>query len=456
MGWNSATPSSSKTLAERIAEWSSSLTLDAVPDGVTHAAKRCIVDLIAVTLAASSNQLTRRMLEHAKVAYGPGPATVLGFRDRLSPVGAALVNGTAGHALDFDDTSYTGIMHGSVVAMPAALAAAESVGGNGRRLLEAFVAGSEVTYAVAMLCTTSHYFKGWWSTATLGVFGAAAAAARAMRLSASDTATALALAGVQASGLKVAFGTDAKPYLAGRAAAIGVEAALLAQRGLSAPVAVLEDDRGFLNLLNDGTFDAGAIEKLGKVWRLVDPGILFKQYPVCSGAHAAVELTQKLLGDNGIQGDAVEKVICEVPPVVAISLVYDRPETPQEAQFSLPFAVGAMLARGELGIDCLSREALSEPRLRQAMSKVEMRRVDALDSKEAPEGARVTLLTTDGTEVSGYLAEPMGMPGNPMSDADLHEKFRRCAAAGGLAPPKAEALLKHLVGIESAPSPLCG
>ncbi len=119
-------------------------------------------------------------------------------------------------------------------------------------------------------------------------------------------------------------------------------------------------------------------------------------------------------------------------------------------------AVGAMLARGELGIECLSEEALSDPRLRQAMHKVEMRQVDALDSKEAPEGARVTLVTKDGAEFSGYLGEPMGMPGNPMSDADLHEKFLRCAAIGGLARAKADALLRHLVGIESALPPLCG
>lgn len=446
----------SATLVERIAEWSGSLTLDTVPEDVTHVAKRCIVDTVAVTLAASSNPLTGRVLEYANVAYGPGEATVLGFGKRLSPVGAALVNGTAGHVLDFDDTSYTGIMHGSVVAMPAALAATEMAGGQGRRFLEAFIAGSEVTYAMAMLCGTGHYFKGWWSTATFGVFGAAAAAARAMNLSVADTVSALALAGVQASGMKVAFGTDAKPYLAGRAAAIGVESALLAQNSLSAPPAVIEDDRGFLKLLNDGHSDAEGIEKLGKVWRLVNPGILIKQYPVCSAAHAAVELTERLLADNNIRGEAVEKVICEVPPVVSISLVYDRPETPQEAQFSLSFAVGAMLVHGELGIDCLSNEALSDRRLREAMGKVEMRRVDALDSKEAPEGARVTLVTKDGAEYSDYLGEPMGMPGNPMSDAALYAKFHRCTAAGGLPPTEADELLKHLVAIEFAPSPLNG
>lgn len=446
----------SGTLVERIADWSGSLALDAVPDNVRHVAKRCIIDTVGVTLAASSTPLTGRILEYANIAYGPGKATALGFPNRLSSVGAALVNGTVGHALDFDDTSYTGIMHGSVVAMPAALAATEMAGGNGRRFLEAFIAGSEVTYAMAMLCGTRHYFKGWWSTATFGVFGAAAAAARAMDLSVVDTVSALALAGVQASGMKAAFGTDAKPYLAGRAAAIGVESALLAHHGLSSPPSVIEDSRGFLRLLNDGHSDPEGIEKLGKVWRLVNPGIFIKQYPVCSAAHAAVELTERLLVDNRIRSDAVEKVICEVPPVVAISLVYDRPETPQEAQFSLPFAVGVMLARGELGIDCLSHEALSDRRLREAMGKVEMRRVEALDSKEAPEGARVTLKTKDGAEYSDYLGESMGMPGNPMSDAALHEKFLRCSAAGGLPPTKATELLKHLVAIEFASSPLKG
>jgi 2-methylcitrate dehydratase PrpD len=455
-GGDSAVTEISRTLVERIAEWSSSLTLDAVPDDVTHAAKRCIIDSVGVTLAAKANALTQRIVEHANHDYGPGKATALGFRKHLSPVGAALVNGTAGHVLDFDDTSYTGIMHGSVVAMPAALAATEMADGNGRRFLEAFVAGSEVTYAMAMLCTTRHYFKGWWSTATFGIFGAAAAAARAMELSEPETVSALALAGAQASGMKAAFGTDAKPFLAGRAAAIGVESALLAHRGLSAPPGVIEDERGFLSLLNDGYSDPEGINRLGTDWRLVDPGIFFKQYPVCSAAHAAVELTEKRLSDNDIRGDAVEKVICEVPPVVAISLVYNRPETPQEAQFSLPFAIGAMLARGSLGIDCLSQETLSDPHLREAMGKVEMRRVDALDDQKAPEGARVTLVTKDGVEHSGYLGEPKGMPGNPMSDAALHEKFRRCAAAGGSSRTETDELLKHLLAVEFAPSPLNG
>ena len=439
------------TLAERISSWGSTLDLDVVPGEVVHAAKRCIIDLLGVTIAAVPHPLPRRVLDYARRVYASGTATVLGHGERLSPVGAALVNGTAGHTLDFDDTSYTGIMHGSTVALPAALAATEEAGGDGRRLLEAFVVGSEVTYAIALLCTTNHYLKGWWSTATCGVFGAAAAAAKGLGLSAADTTSALALAGAQACGQKAAFGTDAKPYLAGRAAAIGVEAALLADMGLVGPSAILEDRHGFLRLLNDGRGEPGGIDGLGRVWRLVDPGIFFKRYPVCSAAHAAVELTQRLLEENNIRGDEVRKVICEVPPVVAISLVHDRPETPQEAQFSLPFAVGTMLARGELRVEDLRDEALSDRRIREAMAKVGMRRVDALDRKEAPEGARVTLIGEDGTEVADYLSEASGMPGNPISDDLLHDKFRRCTTAGGLPDERARALLERLMRIETAP-----
>jgi len=444
-------PRVAATLAEQIATWSSALDLGAVPGGVIHAAKRCVVDVAGVSLAAAPQPLMRRVLEHTRAVYAPGAAGALGFSDGFSPTGAALVNGTAGHALDFDDTSYTGIMHGSTVVLPAALAATQEAGGDGRRLLEAFIAGSEVAYAVALLCTTRHYLRGWWSTATFGVFGAAAAAARALGLSAAETTSALGLAGTQAGGLKVAFGTDAKPFIAGRTAAIGVEAALLASRGLGGPLGVLEGERGFIDLFNDGHLDTGAIDVLGTRWRLVDPGIFFKQYPVCSGAHAAVELTQRLMQENGLSAERVRKVICEVTPVVAISLVYDRPATLQEAQFSMPFAVGAMLARGELGIRSLTGKTLSDPRVRDAMGKVEMLRVDSLHADEAPEGARITLITAEGSKVQGYLGQPAGMPGNPLTDGRLHEKFLRCAETGGVDDLRARDLLEHLIALEKAP-----
>lgn len=444
-------PCAGATLAERIAAWSSGLDLAALPPEVVAAAKRCIVDVAGVSLAAAPLPLMQRVLAHARHVYAPGLAGTLGLAGCFSPVGAALVNGTAAHALDFDDTSYAGIMHGSAVVLPAALAATEEVGGDGRRLIEAFVAGSEVAYAIALLCGTRHYLRGWWSTATLGAFGAAAAAARGLGLTAAQSTAALALAGAQANGQKAVFGTDAKPFVVGRTAATGVEAALVARRGLRGPPDVLEGKCGFLQMLNDRHADTGEIDRLGNVWRLLKPGIFFKQYPVCSGAHAAVEVTQQLIRQNGLTGDDVRKVVCEVTPIVAMSLVHDRPATPQEAQFSMPFAVGVMLARGELCIGSLNEATLRDPRVREAMDKVEMRRVDALHADDAPEGARVIVTTTRGNEIQGYLGQPTGMPENPLSNARLQEKFLRCAEAGGIDDLRARELLAHLAALEEAP-----
>ena len=442
--------SDSPSLVERIARWSHALNLDNVPDDARKVAKRCIVDLIGVSIAGAGREQSQRVAEYASQAYASGPSTIIGSSARLSPVGAALVNGTLGHVLDFDDTSYTGIMHGSTVVFPAASAAAESAGADGRRLLEAFVAGSEVTYAIAVLCGHGHYHKGWWSTATFGTIGAAAAAAKALDLSERQTACALSLASLQSGAQKASFGTDAKPYLAGQAAAAGVESALLASAGLSAPRSALEGGNGFIQVLNDGVANDVGIEKLGTQWRLVDPGIFFKQYPVCSAAHAAVEATQRLLAKYGLNAERIRMVNCEVPPLVSTSLVYDIPKNLQEAQFSMPFAVGTVLACGQLGVEDLTKQSLSDPRVQSGMSKVEMRRVDALEDAEAPEGARVTLLTDDGGEVADYLGVPTGMPGNPMSDEQLHNKFLRCATVGGVDPDRATNLLKYLKNIESA------
>ena len=441
-------------MVERIAKWAHALNLDAVPDDAQRVAKRCIVDLVGVSIAGASRAQSRRIADYASQVHTPGPSTVFGSPARLSPVGAALVNGTVGHVLDFDDTSYTGIMHGSTVVFPSALAAAESAGADGRRLLEAFVAGSEVAYAVAVLCGHGHYHKGWWSTATFGTIGAAAAASRALELSERQTADALSLASLQSGAQKAAFGTDAKPYLAGQAAAAGVESALLASAGVSAPRSALEGTNGFIQVLNDGVLDYEGIERLGTQWRLVDPGIFFKQYPVCSAAHAATEVTRRLMDKHGLQCDSIQQVVCEVPPLVASSLLYDIPANLQEAQFSMPFAVGTILARGRLGVENLTEDGLSDPFVQSGMSKVEMRRIDALQHTEAPEGARVSLMTDEGAEIADYLGIPTGMPSNPMSDEQLHEKFLSCTAAGGLEPGRATALLKYLTNIETGPVPV--
>lgn len=436
-------------IVERIADWSNSLEYRDIPDAVIKEAKRCIIDLVGVTLAATNHPLVIKTRAFSRQSYAPGPSSLLGVSDSLTAPGAALVNATAGHVLDFDDTSYTGILHGSTVAFPAALASSDQVKANGKKLLSAFIAGVEVTYAIALLCSVKHYFKGWWSTATFGAFGAAAAAAKAMGLTRQETVNALALAGTQACGLKAVFGSDAKPYIAGRTAAIGVESAQLASIGLEGPADIFENDRGFLNLMNDGVVDKSAINRLGCTWSLLDPGIFFKQYPVCSAAQAATELTSKLLKENKIEGKRVRKVICEVPRTVSISLVYDQPSSVQEAQFSMPFSVANILLRGKLDLTSLNTELLHSSAMVDAMSKVEMRLEDALHTDDAPESTRIRLLIDDGSQITGFLAQPTGMPGNRMDDETLYSKFHHCTLTYGLTHEYSAQILEELLDIEN-------
>jgi 2-methylcitrate dehydratase PrpD len=365
-----------------------------------------------------------------------------------------MVNATAGHAYDFDDTSYTGIMHGSVVACPAALAVAQDTGAGGERMLEAFIAAVEFEYALALACTDQIYFRGWWTTGLYGTPGAAAATAKTLRLDISATVNALAIATAESTGMKAIIGTDAKPWQAGRAAAAGIQCGLLAGSGMTGPAAVFEDDRGFASLHNDSTAEPVHFANLGREWRLLQPGIFFKGYPVCSAAAASAELAGHLMSENGVGLDDVVSVICEVPPLVALSLVHNNPTTPREAQFSMPFAVGCVLLFGDIVLDHLNLATLDDRRLRSAMNKVEMRISEELAndptvSQRCPEGAYVTLELADGRRLRDFLPQPRGMPENPISDEALEDKFRNCFRYGGISEKRARRVAKRLWRLET-------
>ena len=439
-------------IALRLAEWTHGLSLSDVPDEVRHAAKRCILDTIGVAVAGSRTPVARRIADHVGEQYGTGPCTILGAERHSSATGAAFTNGVAGHALDFDDTSYAGIVHGSTVVLPAILAASEHAGCDGAGLVEAFIAGAESTYALGLTLTDRHYLSGWWATGTLGAIGAAAGAARALGLTGQETTAAISLAAIQTSGMLAMLGNDAKPILAGQAARLGVESALLAGQGNTAPPQAFEDPRGVLTLMNDGRSDPAGLAGLGSAWRLVDPGIAVKAAPVCSASQAAIELTRRMIESNALERTQISHVLCEVPNLVKISLVHDKPRTPAQGQFSMPFAVGCVLAFGTLGPEHISQDILADEALQAAMSKVEMAEADDLNGPEyqpdCPECARVRIEMKDGRKFLEFLGAATGMPQNPMSDDQLTAKFRSCAAFAGWSGGKCDAVLTGLWDLE--------
>lgn len=440
------------TVADRLGAWVSGLTAQAVPASILQQAVRCITDVVGVSLAGSVEMTARAVQAHVASEYAPGPCTLLGRKERFAPSGAALANGAAAHVLDYDDTCYVGIVHGSAVVWPAVLAAGEAAGISGHAALVAFVAGCEVEYALGRALANISYWKGWWNTAVLGAIGAAAGAARALNLDARTTNEAIRIATCQVGGMRSVLGTSAKPYLCGRAAQTGVAAALCARAGLAGPPAAIEHPYGLATLLNDNTFLPGVLDDLGKTFALETPGVAIKLYPFCSAAQAAMEATLEILEEHRLELNVIESVHCEVTPLVKMSLVYDQPRTPTECQFSMPFAISCILVFHDLRPDMLNVSTLADPRVSAAMRKVSMSTSDALgaterDQQDHPEAAIITIVTRDEQKIVRRKDAATGMPVNPMPDARLRQKFRMCAGRV-LAEEHVSALLGRLTKLQ--------
>src|SRR5215469_6179450 len=263
-------------------------------------AKQCVLDWYGVTLAGTNEPVARIMREEM-AASAQGPSSIVGFDLRCAPADAALVNGATSHALDYDDV-HPMIGHPTAAVLPAVLAIAETSGRSGIDVLRAFVAGYEAAGFVGSLVMRSHYERGFHSTATIGSFGAAAAAGLLLDLDEGQMAIALGLAGTQAAGLKSMFGTMAKPFHAGRAAANGVLAARLAARGFTANPGVLEVAQGFIATQSDG--DPSADVSLPRSGSMVVE-TLFKYHAACYLTHSSIEAIKLLRRQLSFSGPDV-------------------------------------------------------------------------------------------------------------------------------------------------------
>ncbi len=267
------------TIAESLAERIACVRYDALPEDAVHWARVAILDTVGCTLAGASEPCARIV---ARVTASNGPCLVFGTDQRVAPLDAALINGTASHALDFDDCSDTLGGHPSAPILPALFALAETRAVDGRAFVAAYVAGWETETRIARGINFHHYEKGWHPTATIGVFGSTAACCHLLGLAPDVTAKALGLAASFASGVKANFGTMTKPLHVGHCSRNGMLAALLAADGFTANAGALEHRQGFLHVFNgEGNFDAEAILRdWGQPWDIVQPGVAIKQYPV--------------------------------------------------------------------------------------------------------------------------------------------------------------------------------
>lgn len=417
---------------ETLARWASSLQSVDVPESIRLAAQTSLIDTIGVAIAGSVTRVGKIAAAVGLQSNFGGSSLLLGRGQLVAATTAAFVNGAAAHALDFDDNCYAGVVHGSAVIAPAALAVAQQTRAKGSELLTAFIAGSECEYAFGAASDNVLYDQGWWTTGVLGPIGSCVAASRLLGLDAAQTTSALGLALAGAGGTKACFGGDGKPLLAGRASEAGLVCALLAAQGASGPANAVESTNGFARLFNNGVFYPSAFERLGQAWFSMAPGVDIKRMPVCLSSHAAVDAVEHLLTTHGIGIGDIDSIDCDVPDIVRKNLVYDRPQTVQQSQFSMPFAMAVSLVCGRLKLEHLDAKWLANQQVTAFMPRVRLhtspRWADPALRQSAPEGAHVRVTLRDGQKLEEFRATARGSVNYPLSSAEIEGKFIDCAA----------------------------
>jgi len=416
-------------LALELAGRINALRYEDLPPPAMHWAKVGILDTVGVTLAGSCDPGTR-ILEQV-LAAAPGPALVFGSARRVSALDAALINGTASHALDFDDCNNTLGGHPSAPILPALFALAEQTGASGRDFIAAYVAGFETECKISLGVNFYQYTRGWHPTATIGVFGAAAACARLLNLSDGQTATALAIATSFASGIKSNFGTMVKPLHVGHCARNGLFAALLARGDFTASPVAFEHKQGYFEVFNGaGNYDAAKIlPAWGKPWDIVEPGIAIKQYPCCGSTHPAIDAMLMLVREYGLKPEQVERIDSWTHARRLEHTNRPDPQSTIDAKFSVQYCLARALADRKVMIEHFEGKAYKDAGIRSLMARIH---AAPYTSAQFPVdnhfGAEVKVRLRDGKEYAKKVDQPFGRTSrNPLPPELLKEKFVNCA-----------------------------
>jgi 2-methylcitrate dehydratase PrpD len=422
-------------------------TTKELPSAAVHSVKLAMLDLLACCVAGSEDQAARVTAAFASET-GTGDCVIVGTPLRASPPLAALANGTAAHALDFDDVSMR-MIHPSATLVPALLAVGEARRITGRELLDAYVAGFEVEARLCKVLNPEHYERGWHTTGTIGPLGAALAACRALGVDGERARHALGIAASSASSIRRNFGSMVKPLHAGQAAQHGLQAALLAEQGFTASRSVLEGAYGFLDVFS-------SLERVSELldafapdapYEVATSGIALKRFACCGVIHSAQDALLDLVQANGLTADDVVGIDCRVNPLAARVLVHHITQDGLEGKFSMEYSLAVCLVDGRAGLAQYSATRAADPALVPVMERVTVVVDDSIPVNLAYFPSVVTLHLVDGRHVTARVDIPKGYPERALSDDEVFAKVRECCALV-LDPARTDQLIETVVAIE--------
>ena len=395
---------------------------DDIPSDVTHEAARSLVNYMAVALGGCVDPAVDIAIRAMSPFAGKPTAAILGRAERLDPLHASLMNGISSHVDDFDDTTPQNYIHPTSPVASAMFAYASANPVTGRDFLNAFVLGFEAESRVGNAVYPSHYDIGWHITGTAGIFGAAAAIGRLRGLTEQQMVWALGLAGTQAAGLREMFGSMGKAFHPGRAAQNGYASAILAENGFTAGERGIEGPRGFA-AVQSAKYDLSKINAgLGTDFNLRRN--TYKPYPCGIVNHPTIEACIELHRAHHVNASEVAAVRLRVAPLVLDLCNQQNITKGLQGKFSVYHGAAIGLVRGRAGLDDYTDAAVNDP----AVKRVRERATATGDASLTEDQARVEVELTDGRRLTWSIEQSLGNVHRPLSDDQLSEKFRMCAA----------------------------
>lgn len=443
-------------LTESIARFVADTDASDFPPSAMEKAKIVVADTFACIVAGAGSETAEPLARYVERSGARGDKRVLGTRMRTSAELAAMVNGTFGHSLDFDDVLTMMPGHPSAIIVSAAIAESGAI--TGKRFLEAYVIGIEAGAKIGLGITNAHYNRGFHSTGTLGIFSATAALSKLARLDVDGVRTAIGIASSMSSGLRRNFGTMTKPLHAGWAARNAVAAVELARCEFSAAPDVLEAKAGFFAAYGAERSNAEVpLGKLGRPYVVVDPGITLKRWPCYNGSqramHALLQVREKL----NFTADTLERLECRMPPGGLHVLIYDVATTGLEGKFCLPYQLAAGVLDGEYSFASFTDEAVARPAIKALMDRIHVTEDPRCGGEDPaslarPAGERgfveVEARTKDGRSDVARVTVTPGHATQPLSWDEIHRKFRGCAEYASLDAGRAERAFDMLTRLE--------
>ncbi len=428
-------------VTDKIADFVARTTAGDIPPEIYEHAKTAFLDWIAVTMGGKDDPLVEKLIAYTDLLGGHEQATILGRGLKKTIADAALINGAASHALDYDDTLVSFLGHPSVTLFPSLLALAEWRKASGKDFLTAYLVGLQAGAAVGACASLEHYLAGWHATSTLGHIASAAGCAKLLGLDKQQVLYALGIGATQSSGLKRVFGTMCKPFHAGRASQSGLTAALLAGDNFTSVEDILEGEQGFFQALK-GTINKDAIELLGFGWDIVN--LSQKYHASCHATHSPLEAALAAVSEENLVLDHIDSVTVYSSQMALDAAGNDRPGTGLEGKFSIPFCVANALSTGITGYRAFTDENVHRPEIRALMDKITV----TCDPDKTGLESTVIVRDTSGREIERFSDILQEIPPLAVKQERVKSKFYDLCrpVIGG---KKAEAIAWDITSLEN-------